>query len=146
MPPKKVEISNIQLDSVITNNTFAFTIYCKGGTYIRSLARDLGYAVGSLAVMSKLQRTKSGIFTLENGISVEEFKNSENPEKFIIPSDQAISFPKLVLDNEKATRILNGLFDKYDLEEGFYRVYNQSEFWGVGEVKEGILRINSYVR
>ena len=37
LPPKKVVISKIELDDVISDKTFAFTIYCKGGTYIRSI-------------------------------------------------------------------------------------------------------------
>ena len=143
---KKVTVLDYKCLGQVSEDEFEFKIDCKGGTYIRSLARDLGYSLDTLAVMSKLERTRSGIFTIENGVGVEEFKNSDTPEKYIIPSDEAISFPKVKLTNEKATRILNGLFDRYDLEEGYYRVYNEEDFWGVGEVKEGILRINSYVR
>lgn len=143
---KKVNVLDYKLLGQTAEDEFEFRIDCKGGTYIRSLARDLGYAVDGLAVMSKLERTKSGIFTLKNGVTVEEFKNSDNPQKYVIEQDQAISFAKIVLTDSQATRILNGLFDKYPYEDGLYRVYNQTEFWGVGEVKDGVLRINSYVR
>ena len=143
---KKVTVLGYECLGQVSENEFDFKIDCKGGTYIRSLARDLGYAVGGLAVMSKLERTKSGIFTLENGVTVEEFKNSEDPKKYIIDQADALSYKKIILTNEQATRILNGLYDKYDYEDGLYRVYNESDFWGVGEIKKGVLRINSYVR
>jgi tRNA U55 pseudouridine synthase TruB len=99
-----------------------------------------------MGVMSKLTRSASGIFTLENGVSVEEFKGSSNPEKYLISPDLAIDFPKVVLTNNQATRILNGLFDRYDLQDALYRVYNENEFWGVGSSKEGVLKIDAYVR
>ena len=143
---KKVTVSDFILTGQTGENSFTFKINCKGGTYIRSLARDLAGAVGSLAVMSKLKRTASGVFNLENGVSVEEFKNSDNPKQYLIAPDLAVDFEKVILPNEKAQRILNGLFDKYDLNDGVYRVYNEQDFWGIGSVKEGILKIDAYVR
>lgn len=146
LPPKKVTVLGIECLGQTGENEYEFKIDCKGGTYIRSLARDIALACGSLGVMSKLTRTKCGIFTMENGVSVEEFINTDSAEKFLIPSDLAVSFPKIVLSNEKATRILNGLFDKTDYIDGLYRVYNEDAFWGVGTVEEGVLKITSYVR
>ena len=143
---KKVSILDVKLLEQTGENSYSFKIDCRGGTYIRSLARDIGEAVGSMGVMSKLTRSASGIFTLENGVSVEEFKASSNPNKYLISPDLAIDFPKVILTNIQATRILNGLFDRYDLQDGLYRVYNENEFWGVGSSKEGVLKIDAYVR
>ena len=143
---KKVKIDSIILNGKTGENSYSFTIGCEGGTYIRSLARDIGKRVGSLAVMSKLDRTVSGIFNYSNGVTVEEFRDSNTPEKYLIAPDLAVDFTKIVLSNEKATRILNGLFDKYDYPDGIYRVYNEDEFWGIGSIKEGILKIDAYIR
>lgn len=143
---KKVSILDVKLLEQTGENSYSFKIDCRGGTYIRSLARDIGKAVGSMGVMSKLTRSASGIFTLENGVSVEEFKASSNPNKYLISPDLAIDFPKVILTDNQATRILNGLFDRYDLQDGLYRVYNENEFWGVGSSKEGVLKIDAYVR
>ena len=49
-------------------NAFLFRICCGGGTYIRSIARDMAAALGTHAVMSSLRREQSGVFTLENSI------------------------------------------------------------------------------
>ena len=146
LAPKIVTILDFKLTKQISDNEFEFTIDCKGGTYIRSLARDLGSSLGSMAIMTSLIRAKSGFFSLENGVTIDELKSSSNPEKYIIPADLAVDYEKVVLTDKQATKILNGLFDKYPLKDGFYRVYNQTEFWGIGVVTDGILKIKAYVR
>ena len=143
---KKITVLDFSLTGQTAENVFTFKIDCKGGTYIRSLARDVAKAVGSLAVMSKLSRTASGIFNISNGVSVEEFKCCDNPEKYLISPDLAVDFEKINLSNNQAQRILNGLFDRHDLADGVYRVYNEQDFWGIGSVKEGILKIDAYIR
>lgn len=143
---KKVCILDFKCLSQISENEFEFKIDCKGGTYIRSLARDVALAVGSLGVMSKLVRTKCGIFSLDNAVSVQDFKDSSSPEDLLIKSDQAVSFPKLNLSKEQAQKILDGVFENYGFSDGTYRVYNENAFIGVGKSSGGVLRINSYVR
>ena len=143
---KKVNILNIECLGQTAENEFEFKIDCKGGTYIRSLARDIGLSVGSLGVMSKLVRTRCGIFTIENGVKVDDFKSQTESEKFLIPADDAVSFEKLNLSKEQAQKILDGVFENYGFNDGTYRVYNQGAFIGVGRVENGVLRINSYVR
>lgn len=143
---KKVNILSIECLGQISENEFEFKIECKGGTYIRSLARDIAIECGSLGTMSKLSRIKSGIFSYENGITVDDLKRLENADEFIIPADSAVSFEKLNLTEKQAQKILDGVFENYGFSDGTYRVYNQGKFIGVGKVQEGILRINSYVR
>ncbi|MBR5250681.1 MAG: tRNA pseudouridine(55) synthase TruB [Clostridia bacterium] len=146
LKPKRVEILSLSLDKQTDENKYQFAIECKGGTYIRSLARDIANAVGSLGVMTALSRTKSGIFTLENGVDVQEFIDSDNPTKYLIAPDSAVDFPKAVLSNEQATKILNGVFENLGYADGLYRVYNQTEFWGIGLSQDGVLKIKAYVR
>ena len=143
---KKVNILNIELLSQISENEFEFKIDCKGGTYIRSLARDIALAVGSLGVMSKLTRTACGVFNMQNGIALDELKNTDTPEQYLIPADTTVSFEKLHLTPKQAQKILDGVYENYGFKDGTYRVYNQQAFIGVGRVSEGVLRINSYVR
>lgn len=146
LEPKKVTILDIRCLAQTAENEFEFEIDCKGGTYIRSLARDIALECGSLGVMSRLDRTKAGIFDYTNGVCIQEFMDCNDVQKYIIPAEQAVNFPKAVLSNKQATRILNGLFDDLGLEDGLYRVYNEQEFWGVGTATNGVLRINAYVR
>ena len=143
---KKVTILSLECLGQISPNEFEFKIDCKGGTYIRSLARDIGLSVGSLGVMSKLVRTRCGVFTLENGVEIEKFKSSVEPDKYLVASDMAVSFEKLNLNCAQAQKILDGVYENYGFNDGTYRVYNEGAFIGVGKVENGILRINSYVR
>lgn len=143
---KTVSVLGIELLQRTGEDSFRFRIDCRGGTYIRSLARDIGAATGSFAVMSSLERTSSGIFNLNNGVSVEEFKACSDPEKYVLPADCAVSFEKLELSDDKAQKILNGVFENYGYCDGVYRVYNGENFWGIGEAENGVLRIKAYVR
>ena len=56
-----------------------FRVVCSKGTYIRSLAFDFGKALNSGAYLSVLRRTKIGDFSVENGISPEDFENETTP-------------------------------------------------------------------
>ena len=146
LPPKKVTVLSAECLSQTDKDEFEFKFTCKGGTYIRSLARDIATAVGSLGVMSALDRRAAGIFDYSNGVTVEEFMDCSDAEKYIIPADEAVSFEKLVLSNERATKILNGVYENYGVKDGIYRVYNESEFWGVGQAQDGTVKIKAYVR
>ncbi len=146
LKPKDVEILDYKLIEKVSENVYRFEIDCKGGTYIRSLARDLGKACNSLAIMSSLERAESGFFSLENGVSLEEFKSSNDIEKYLIPAEQTVNFEKIEINDEQARKILNGVYEDYGFSGGIYRVYYKKEFLGVGSAKNGALRINSYVR
>ena len=70
LSPKEIEIYDIKLLNQINNTTFEFEIECSGGTYIRSIARDMADLLNSKAYMSKLIRTKSGKFELNNSFTL----------------------------------------------------------------------------
>lgn len=71
-------------------------VVCSGGTYIRSLVRDLGQAAGSRATMSFLVRSRSGRFRLEDAVTVEEF--AANPTLMSV-EDAALSSFETVLED-----------------------------------------------
>jgi hypothetical protein len=70
-------------------------------------------------------------------------------KEYKLPSGKradAVSFEKLILSKERAEKILNGVFENYGYRDGTYRVYNEQEFWGIGESVDGVLKIKAYVR
>ena len=72
---------------------------------------------------------------------------ADDVTEFIIPSDDVLSFDKLVLEKDVAQRILDGYFiDEILYPDGTYRVYSENTFWGVGIVNEKKLKIVTYVR
>jgi len=142
---KKVYVDKITVEATDKKDTFRFTVVCKGGTYIRSLCRDIAAAVGTVATMTALERVRVGSFTKESSVNADDVKNLP-VESLLIPSDTVVDFPKLYLNEEQAKRLINGLNDAYALDGGLYRVYNCTEFWGVGEISNGALKMKSYVR
>jgi hypothetical protein len=86
------------------------------------------------------------VFNYENGVTVDDLKDCEDLQKLLIAPDTVINFENLVLANEQATKILNGVYEDYGFKDGIYRVYNESVFWGVGVAEGGSVRIKAYVR
>jgi tRNA pseudouridine55 synthase len=147
LKPSIVTINKIEILRQIDDKTFEFLIECKGGTYIRSICRDIAKRVGSKAVMSALKRTVSGVFDYSNSVLFEDFKNTEDIEKYIIRADNVVNFEKIILDEKSAKKVLDGVkVDVFEKKDGLYRVYNGENFWGVGEILGGVLKMKSYVR
>jgi tRNA pseudouridine55 synthase len=88
-------------------------IACSPGTYIRSLAHDLGQRLGSGAYVASLVRLSSGCFALEEAVSLERleeaFRNGQEG-LYLLPADEALlDWPALVLGNDDSQRIRQGL-------------------------------------
>lgn len=145
LQPKKVRIDDIRLVERISETCFRFEIDCRGGTYIRSIARDLGAALSLPATMTNLVRTRSGIFTIENSFSLDEIEQ-KGLSGCLVRADKTIFYPSLTLSAEKEKRLLNGLYDDFLVENGLYKVYGESGFLGVGEITEQKLKMKAYVR
>jgi tRNA pseudouridine55 synthase len=71
LKPREVEVSAFEITSIALPE-LSFRIVCSKGTYIRSLARDFGNALGVGAYMSALCRTRIGPHTLENAVTIDE--------------------------------------------------------------------------
>jgi tRNA pseudouridine55 synthase len=87
--PRQVVIHSIQLLHK-DGPKFSLEIECGGGTYVRSLIRDIAYKLNSVATMTALERTKQGQFTLENSLQKEDW-SPENIYKAIDVFNNACS-------------------------------------------------------
>ena len=74
LKPKNVRIDEIELTHYDDDKQLGLRVVCGKGTYIRSLARDLGRALGSGAFLTELRRTRVGDFTVDNCVSFENFR------------------------------------------------------------------------
>lgn len=146
LPPKRVHIEKIELLGRTEENKYRFLIVCGGGTYIRSIARDIGEALGSCATMTDLVRRSSGIFDMDSAVTAERFANAEDKKSLLIPPDEVVSFPKLELTEREAERLFNGLYDRFSFPDGIYRVYEPNAFYGVGILTDGKLKVKAYIR
>ena len=90
----------------------ALEIDCSPGTYIRSLAHDLGQAVGVGAHLAALERTASGSFTAADAVPWETFRaamESGTWAEHLLPPDRALAaYPALHLDAEGTAAVLSG--------------------------------------
>ncbi len=146
LKPKQVEINSITLDGG-ENGVYTFTITCKGGTYIRSICRDLAYALDTFATMTKLKRVKSGSFTLENAVTEDDLREIKGLSSLLIKPDKMVDFECIYLDEYSSTELANGRPFKIDKLDGIYKVYdNLSKFIGIGLVKENGLKIKAYLK
>lgn len=83
--PKEIEISVFEITRIALPE-IDFRVVCSKGTYIRSLARDFGEALGSGAHLTALCRTRIGEFTLDAALSIDEFVNSVKDDQSLSPS------------------------------------------------------------
>lgn len=125
LAPKLVRVDSFELIGG-GEGVYEFAIECGGGTYIRSLARDVAEALGTCAYMSALTRTQSGPFTAENAVTPDEFRLA--PEKYVIPAEFALGgLKKVALDENSLKRALNGIpAAATDIADGEYAaVYDE---------------------
>lgn len=146
LPPKKVTVKSIRVLDKISESEYKIKIVCGGGTYIRAIARDLGLLCGTVATMTSLTRTASGIFRIENSVTAEEFTSAAYKSALLVPPDEVIDYPIIRLDERQTERLYNGLYDVYDYPDGIYKVYSPTAFYGVGEVKNGKIKVKAYLR
>lgn len=85
--PREVTIYDLKLVADTENYSegkpiekFSIEVECGGGTYIRSLVRDIGVALGTVATMTKLERTKQGQFLLEHSLPYSASIETDNAD------------------------------------------------------------------
>ena len=142
---KKVHIYGMELlgESEDKENTYRIKINCGGGTYIRSLARDIANALGTNAVMSSLLRTKSGVFTLDKAIPfslLESDPSAEELKKWLIPTESVLPYEDLLLNERQSVKLLQGQQVCVEYADGLYKIYKDGGFYGIAEVKDGLAK------
>ena len=146
LKPKQVEIDGIE---VLSQNGSSFTleITCKGGTYIRSICRDMAIALNTFATMTKLKRTKSGSFTIDNSVTENYVLNIKDIQDLLIKPDTVLTFEKVYLNEYQTTEQLNGRPYDIKLIDGTYSVYDYvGRFLGVGIYQNNTLKIKAYIK
>ena len=122
-------------------NTAKLRIRCSKGTYIRTLCKDIGEALGCGGCMEQLRRVQAGEYTIEEAIPLTELIDAADPEQFLRPVDTmfaSVPAVKLTLNQEKRCR--NGNSFPVALADGTYRAYGQNgEFLMLAKAESGIM-------
>ncbi len=90
---RPITVFDLQAEPTDTPEDYFLDVSCSGGTYIRTLCADIGNALGCGGVMSSLQRTEAGGFTLEQGYTIDELKemNIEQRYSLLLPTERLFS-------------------------------------------------------
>jgi tRNA pseudouridine55 synthase len=117
--------------------SFTIRVHCSKGTYIRSLAMDIGAALGCGAHLCALRRTAIGAFDLSAAVTLAELEAAGEGERdaLLAPADSLVAaFPAVTLDADAARALLQGrVLDEPQGAPGVsVRVYGPGGFLGLG--------------
>lgn len=119
LEPRPVEITALHIVDW-QHPKLTLDVECSKGTYIRSLAYDLGEALGCGAYLSALLRARSGPFRIEQSLTLEQLAEvieQGQIANYLFPADYALqNYPALHLDEETAQRVLHGNAFHYQLD------------------------------
>lgn len=128
-------------------------VSCSKGTYIRTLAHDIGQTLGCGAHLSYLIRTGTGEFTLEESVTIKEVQKAIGEKglaELLLPIDWGIgTFPKVMIKEEILKKALNGVklqagdYEKYPENLSFgqlIRVYSRDRFISLSKVVDPVVQ------
>ncbi len=147
IPPREVRIDRLEiLECQFPDNPILkLSVECSGGTYIRSLARDLGHALQSEACLTGLRRTKACHFDIAQSFTLEYLMMEKDISPYLHSCEEAMSFfPSIQVDYNKSYRLLSGLPVNLNISaDGIYTILYRDLFIAVLERKDGH---NDYLR
>ena len=138
--PRKITIFSLQLLS-FSGDTAKLRVHCSKGTYIRTLCKDIGEALGCGGCMAALRRTAAGDYTEQDAVSLDQLLESPAPEKYLQKVDTRFAdHPAVNLTANQEKRCRNGNAFSVSLADGTYRAYSQDgEFLMLAKVESGVM-------
>tara|TARA_B100000497_G_scaffold17280_1_gene20287 strand:- start:224 stop:931 length:708 start_codon:yes stop_codon:yes gene_type:complete len=141
-PPREINIFSIE-NIICEHNECSFIVHCSKGTYIRSIARDLGDKLNSGGHLSALRRLSQGIFNIKNAMTIENIELNK-----LITIEEAFSeLSEIQLDSNQTKFFMNGVkIEEINLEDDTYKIYDSSKkFLGLGMVSNSVLALKRLV-
>jgi tRNA pseudouridine55 synthase len=102
---RPVTIYSLSVDRVVEPGVFAITATCSSGTYVRTLAADLGTALGGGAHLRNLRRTSTGSFSADSGIVIDDKLGTQT---LLSAIDAMRDYPSAVASADVASQVRNG--------------------------------------
>jgi len=138
----EVEVFTFDLIEEINSNTFKFKIVCGSGTYIRALCRDLAYSLGSLATMTKLVRTRVGVFNLDSACKLEMITKFS-----LLPCDIVLKkLESYTIDSNTLSRLRNGQkVNSKLMSNELLKIIYQDELVGLGYAENSNLKMKIWL-
>ena len=138
--PREIEIFELEC-LAFSGNTARLRVRCSKGTYIRTLCKDIGEALGCGGCMAELRRVSAGEYTITEAVALQELLDTEEPEKYLRSVDTMFrNHPAVTLTANQEKRCRCGNSFSVKLAEGTYRAYGQSgEFLMLAKVEDGVM-------
>ena len=116
-------------------------VRCSKGTYIRTLCKDIGEALGCGGCMAALRRVQAGEYTIAEAVPLETLLEAEAPAQYLRPVDTMFrNYPALTLTANQEKRCRCGNSFSVKMEDGTYRAYGKDgEFLMLAKVEDGIM-------
>jgi len=138
--PRPITIHELTLLEV-GENTLRLRVRCSKGTYIRTLCKDIGEALGCGGCMAELRRVSAGEYGIAEAVPLQELLDTEEPEKYLRTVDTMFrGFDAVTLTENQEKRCRNGNAFSLKLPEGTYRAYSRTgEFLMLAKVEDGVM-------
>ena len=138
--PRPITIHELTLLAV-EGDCLRLRVRCSKGTYIRTLCKDIGEALGCGGCMKELRRTQAGEYTIAEAVPLEELLETEDPGKYLRTVDTMFrQFDAVTLTEKQELRCRNGNSFTRPLPNGTYRAYSQSgEFLMLAKVEDNTM-------
>jgi tRNA pseudouridine55 synthase len=135
--PRRIVIRELVLDG-LREDELDLRVLCSKGTYIRTLAEDLGEALGCGAHLAALRRTGVGPFRIEDALSLEGLGETPGRKRdaYVLPVEALLaSWPRVELDADVAARFRHGQRVPIEAAQGPVAVFAAGgDLLGIGEV------------
>ena len=138
--PREIEIFELTCLE-FSGQTARLRVHCSKGTYIRTLCKDIGQALGCGGCMESLRRIQAGAYTIDEAIPLAELLETESAEQYLRPVDSMFrEHPAVTLTEKQELRCRNGNSFSISLEDGTYRVYGKNgDFLALSQVNSGVM-------
>ncbi len=122
-------------------NGVRLRVHCSKGTYIRTLCKDIGQALGCGGCMAQLRRISAGSYRQEDAILLAQLVESMDPGQYLRSVDTLFAqHPAITLTEKQTLRCRNGNSFSVVLEDGTYRAYSpEGEFLMLAKVEDGVM-------
>ncbi|HZL73632.1 MAG TPA: tRNA pseudouridine(55) synthase TruB, partial [Planctomycetota bacterium] len=139
LPEREVTISQLRLER-FESPLVSFVLRGSKGTYVRSIARDLGAALGCGGSVAQLRRTAVGPFRVENAARLDQAGEAALKSALLPPDAGLDHLPAVILDAGEARRFVQGKLLDQGSPAPIVRVYEGATFLGIGEEKDQRLK------
>ena len=138
--PRQIEVFELECLE-FTGTTARLRVRCSKGTYIRTLCKDIGEALGCGGCMAELRRVQAGEYTIAEAIPLKDLLEAEDPEQYLRAVDTMFrNYPEVRLTPNQEKRCRNGATFSVKLADGTYRAYSQTgEFLMLAKVDAGVM-------